>query len=55
VKDSADDGPGGTGFDNTVAVAGIERAQDLALAGQRMADRRGDAKNGYPAARVIVI
>src|SRR5258708_9333059 len=46
VKGRADDGAGGAGFENAAGVAGIERAEDLALADQRMADRGGDAKDG---------
>jgi hypothetical protein len=42
VKDRA----GGAGFENAAGVSGIERAEDLALADQRMADRTGDAEDG---------
>jgi hypothetical protein len=46
VKDRADYGAGAAGFQNAARVAGIERAENLALADQRMADRGGDAEDG---------
>src|SRR5258708_12399600 len=52
VKDRADDGAGGAGFENAAGGARIERAEDLALADQRMADRGGDAKDGCSGGKV---
>src|SRR3984893_4761287 len=46
VKDRADDGAGAAGFQNAARVAGIERAENLALADRGMADRGGDAEDG---------
>src|SRR5258708_37035640 len=46
VKDRADDGAGAAGFQNAARVAGIERAENLTLADQRMADRGGVAEDG---------
>ena len=46
MKDRADDGAGAAGFQNAAGVAGIERAENLAFADQRMANRGGDAEDG---------
>jgi hypothetical protein len=37
---------GAAGFQNAAGVAGIERAENLALADQRMAGRGGDPEDG---------